>query len=122
VASETNVGRWAVIAAALVGGFFFVQRLIADDPLYTAFIKGMGGAFAVMVVVGTARRFWRGDKVSGAQGPGFGLNFARAALRPLRTLDERVNQQMNAMSGRVDVLERDVGGLKESAPQPEHRD
>lgn len=118
--SETTAGRGAVIAAGSVAVFFFAQRLIADDSLYASFIKAAIAAFAVMVIVATGRRLWQGDTVGGAQAPGgWGLSFARATLRPLRTLETRVNEQMTAMNDRMLATEEEVAQLKGSAPGPE---
>jgi hypothetical protein len=113
VASEIKAGRAFVGLAAAVGTFFFIQRLIGDDSLWDAFIKGAGAAFAVMILSGVARRFWKGERVESAQGPGgWGMTFARATLRPFRVLEERLDAQMRAVNDRIRLVEEDVRELK----------
>jgi len=47
------------------------------------------------------------------------VNFARATLRPFRTLQGRVDRQMETMNERVGTLEAEVARLKGAAPDPE---
>jgi hypothetical protein len=123
MASETQAGRWAVVLAAVVGAFFLVQRLIADDSLWDSFIKGAAAAFAVMLLIGVGRRFWRGDKVESAEAPGgWKVSFARAALRPFRVLEERLDAQMKTVNDRIRAVEEDVRVLKESTPADEKQE
>src|SRR5438034_2393320 len=117
MASEMQAGRAMVVIAAITGLLFFILGVVGDDSLFRAFGKGALSAFAVMVLGGTARRFWRGSTVESAQGPGgWGLNFARATLRPLLTLERRVDQQMAAVNERLTAIEEEVTILRGTAP------
>jgi hypothetical protein len=124
VASEVRVGRALVVVAGVLGLFFFVQALVTDNALFRSFINGAVAAFAVMVLGGVGRRLWRGAEVAGAQAPGgWGLNFfAKATLRPIQALEERINRQMDALNVRLLGVEEQVAAFKGSTREPENKE
>jgi hypothetical protein len=122
VLQQLHFGRLLVLAAAAVGVFFIVFRMLADDrSFYRAFLEGSAASFATLVVVGTGERFWNRAKIEEATGPGgWGVKFTRATTRSLRVAVDGLLNQMNTINERLLNLEEDVAALKESPPQPDH--
>jgi hypothetical protein len=111
---EVSVGRRIVGVASLVGVAFFLRQLLArDEDLYFAFLKGVGAAFVVMVLLGTAQQFWRNRKLNQAQGPGGtgGLTFedeTKATQKAVDDVNTRVTKQMEDVNKRLYDLESAV--------------
>ncbi len=109
-----SFGRANVGLGAAVGIAFFLRQLLAqDEDLYTAFLKGLGAMFVVMVVLGVSREFWRGKRVREAQGPGGtgGVGFAdesKATQEAVDELNTRVTKQMDHVNKRLYDLESAV--------------
>jgi hypothetical protein len=117
------VGRWIVVAASLVGIVFLAWGLTHSTTLFRSFLMGIGAAFGVMVVAGTAHRFWGGGQIEEAQAPGgWGLRFAGTTRRALRLLEERVDTQMREINDRLYEIEENVyrlGGTRGSSATEE---
>ena len=79
---------------------------------------GLGGALAVMLVLGIGQRFWLGSEVE----QGWGIRFARATQRPLRVLEDRIDAQMRALNDRLLSVEQEIAELWEIHRRAEHHD
>ena len=108
-------GRWIVVLGAGLGVGLFLQLVgPGDTAFYTAFIKALGAAFALMVFAGFCQQFWEGKKLKDAQGPGgVGGGFEEEAEVTLKTLNQRVTDQMETVNQRLARLEHEV--LEEGA-------
>lgn len=107
-------GRWIDVVALIVGASFFVQRMLgSSDSLWTAFMKAVAAAFAAMLLLGFAQRFWRGDKLQMANvsPTGGGGSFEevaeadKATLDAVNALNSRVGEQMETVNRRLYDLE-----------------
>jgi len=100
--------RWLVILAGVTALAFFVGELLSDVSIFRSF--GMGGvsALIVMGVGGLAEGLWQGGEVEEVEGGGWRVRLARATVRPLRTLERRVDSQMQQVNDRLFDLERAV--------------
>jgi hypothetical protein len=97
-----------VLLAGTVGLAFFVGGLFSDDSIFRSFVMGGVGAIVVMGVGGLAQGLWRGGEVEEVEGGGWRVRLARATVRPLRTLERRVDSQMSQVNDRLFDLERAV--------------
>jgi hypothetical protein len=80
---------------------------------------GIGAAFGVMVVLGTAQRFWAGSQVEEAHAPGgWGIRFAGTTRRALRLLERRVDTQMREINDRLLEIEEAVQRLQSADASP----
>lgn len=100
--------RWIAITGALIGLFFALWVGLHDDEgVYRSFVKGVGAAFATMVVLGFAQQFWRGKKLQNATGPGgMGGGFEEATEGAVEELNKRVDLQMQTVNERLGALEK----------------
>jgi|SRR3954447_20433346 hypothetical protein len=111
---KVSVGRQIVGIASLFGIALFLWQLLAEDEdLYPAFLKGVGAAFAVMVLLGTAQQFWGDRKINRAQGPAGtgGVTFedeTKATQKAVDDLNTRVTKQMGDLNTRLYDLESAV--------------
>lgn len=101
--------RHAVVAVAgVIGLAFFVGLAIQPQPLFDAFVKGAIAAFVTMAVGSFGYRIRRGAQVDEMEAGGFRVKLARAARRPIRVLEERVDVQMRQINDRLYDLETRV--------------
>jgi hypothetical protein len=100
--------RWLVVLAGCVAAGFFFGGLLSSTSLFRSFVMGGVSALIVMGVGGLAEGLWRGGKVEEVEGGGWRVRIARATLRPLRTLERRVDTQMRQVNDRLFDLERAV--------------
>ncbi len=95
----------------LAGGIaiaFFVGGLLASASIFSSFVAGGVSAMIVMGVGGLAQGLWRGQEVEEVEGGGWRVRLAQATRRPLRTLEQRVDSQMQHVNDRLFDLERAV--------------
>jgi len=112
-------GRWIVVAGIVVGlGFLAGGLLLAHEKAIVAFGEGGGAALLTMGLLGIAQRFWRGDKVTGADAGGIGVKFGEATGEAVEKVEKvvgevntRVSEQMTTVNDRLYDLEKVV--LKE---------
>jgi hypothetical protein len=109
-----------VVLAGLVGAALLVRQVaIEGEDLYPALLKGLGGMFALMIVLGVVREFWGDRRISTAQGPGGtgGVGFddeTKATQHAVDEVNTRVTKQMDDVNKRLYDLERVVFKANES--------
>jgi hypothetical protein len=92
-----------------VGLAFFVQGLLTDASVFNSFVRGGVSSLIIMSVGGLARSLAGGGEVEEVEAPGgWRVRLARATLRPLRTLERRVDTQMEQVNDRLFDLESAV--------------
>lgn len=110
--------RSIAIVALVAGSALFVGELIAGALVFTAAWHGAAVAVGAMVLLGMALRFWRGDEIQSASGPGgTGVEFSQATEGALEKLNDRLDAQMEDVNRRLYDLETRI--FKAPAPGPD---
>lgn len=96
-----------VVVALTVGIVFGAVRLLQGGSVFSTLIQAAGIAFALMVVLATARSLWHGDDVEEAEAAGWRLRLG-AARKAVGALERRVDVHTRATDQRLLDLEREV--------------
>lgn len=98
--------RWIAIVALLAGLALAVGEVVARVAVFTAIWHGAAVAGGAMVLLGMAQRFWKGDEIQSASGPGgSGVEFTQATEGALEKLNDRLDAQMEDVNRRLYDLE-----------------
>jgi hypothetical protein len=112
--------RWLVVSAGVIAAAFFVGGLLSSASIFRSFVMGGLSALIVMGVGGLAQGLWQGGAVEEVEGGGWRVRLARATRKPLRTLERRVDTQMEQVNDRLFDLERAV--FKDRGGETEERE
>jgi hypothetical protein len=108
-----------VVFALLVGIAFFAGSL-SSASIFDSFVRGGVSTLIVLGVGGLARSMLRGGEVEELAAPGgWRVKLAQATRRPLRTLERRVDTQMQQVNDRLYDLETRV--FKDGGEDPNDR-
>jgi len=119
-----------VVTGLAVGAFLGIQQAATSSSLYEAFLKGVGAAAAMMLLLGIAQRLYEGDRMKSAQLPGgAGAQFetAEAATKTRESVEQlndrltKQSEQMITMQAQLDqrVSDLEKAAFKDRAPQRE---
>jgi hypothetical protein len=111
--------RWLVVLAGVIAVAFFVGGLLSSLSIFRSFFMGGVSALIVMGIGGLAEGLWQGRAVEGVEGGGWGVRLAQATRKPLRTLERRVDTQMEQVNDRLFDLESAVFKDREAETEEE---
>jgi hypothetical protein len=99
-----------VIAGVSAIAAFLYVLLYRHDDAYASFTRALVAGALVMAVLGAGERFWRGVKVkrAGMGDGGPSIEFEDHIAKAVAQVNERMNDQIDAINDRLYDLEKVV--------------